>query len=121
MYDSLSSIWKGWRRIYLHAFQKKPLILSTKVLNVILLSILPFLLFIPLTSLAFQEPLQYGFTWGFSIPVLFFIVFTAWKTFGILKADRSYALLHPIAACFITLILMDALWMAVMKRKTRWR
>jgi chlorobactene glucosyltransferase len=121
MYDSLSSIWNGWRRIYLHAFGKKPWMLFTKFLSVLLFSVLPFAIFIPLTSLAFQYPTRYGFTWGVAIPLLLFILLISWQVYGIVKAKKGYSVLHPVAALFVAMILLDACLMAVTNRKTTWR
>ena len=121
MYDSFPAIWRGWRRIYLHAFRKNPGVLFLKFLSVTFFSVVPFVAFLPLTLLATQNPERYGFTWGASIPLLIFILITSWKAYGIVKARRLFAVLHPFAALFIGMILLDASWIAVTKQPTQWR
>lgn len=121
MYESLAAIWRGWRRIYLHAFQKNLRSLLAKFLSVMIFSVLPFALLPFLTAAAFQMPKAYGFLWGALIPILIFILATAWKTYGIVGAKRAYAFLHPVAALFIAMILLDAYGVAAGKRPTKWR
>ncbi|HLD56593.1 MAG TPA: hypothetical protein VJA00_03140 [Candidatus Omnitrophota bacterium] len=121
MYDSLNSLWQGWRRIYLHAFESNPLRIFIKFLSVLTFSVLPFACFLPLTQMAVNNPDTYGFSWGLALVVLGFILFTAWKTYDILKAKRIFALLHPFAAIWIAMFLLDAFWLAARKKKTIWR
>lgn len=113
MYDSLKALWKGWRRIYLHAFEQKPGAILRCVLSVFFFSVLPFLLL----PAALNNPL--------AIPLAFttlgIIFATAWKAYRIVKARERYAILHPLAAFVFTAILCDAFRMALFKRKTHWR
>lgn len=121
MYDSFAAIWRGWRRIYLHAFRQQPWVLVAKTLSVFFFSVIPFAGFIPVAIAYSQHPEQTGMVFGFHAVLLLFIIVTAWKTYSLVKANRLYALLHPIAALVIGMILMDAAWMAFAKHETKWR
>jgi len=121
MYGSLPAIWRGWRRIFLHAFEKNPLQLGRRAASVFLFSVLPFILFPVLTGLALQDPEHLGKFWGASLIVLGLIFLTLWKTHGILKAKPGYAFLHPVAALFLSGILSDAAWTALQKKEVSWR
>lgn len=121
MYDSLSHIWQGWRRIYLHAFEKKTWRILLKFLSVVLFSVLPFFVIIPLTYYAWLMPATFAFSWGFAVMTLIFILATGWKAYAIVEAKKVYACLHPLAAFFIAIILLDAFWMAATGRETKWR
>ncbi len=121
MYDSLDSMWRGWRRIYLHAFLQKPSKLLSKALSVLAFSIIPFFVAIDLTRLALEYPDHYGFSWGISIAILLFIIGTSWKAFATVKANGFYSIFHPIASFFISLFLLDAFWIAFRKKETTWR
>jgi len=121
MYTSVNALWAGWRRIYGHAFENRAPILLFKALNVLFSSALPFACFIPATRLALQYPSVFGFGWGVACMTLLFILMTCWKTFAVLKAKRLYALLHPFAALLISMILLDAFWVAWRGKKTQWR
>ncbi|MDP3919670.1 MAG: glycosyltransferase [Candidatus Omnitrophota bacterium] len=121
MYDSFAGIWKGWRRIFLHAFERKPAPLVGKTISLVAFSVLPYLFLIPLTRLALTLPEQYGFLWGASLVLLIFILGTAWKAYSIVRAKRLFALLYPLAAFIVSIILLDATWMALTKKATTWR
>ncbi len=121
MYDSPGSLWNGWRRIYLHAFERNTKMLLSKFFILIFFSVIPFTLFIPVTFLAFQNPAQYAFAWGIFIPLLLIILATSWKTYGIVKSKRGYSLLHPFAAAILAMILLDAAGIAASNQKTVWR
>ncbi len=116
MYDSLAAIWRGWRRIYLHAFQSRPSLLFLRALSVSFFSIAPLLA--ALFTLAFSKN-----------PVLlvsaclvqFLILAICWKGYQMIEARKEFALLHPFAALFISLILLDGAWIAATKQKTVWR
>ncbi|MCM8776451.1 MAG: glycosyltransferase [Candidatus Omnitrophica bacterium] len=121
MYDSFGALWKGWRRIFLHAFRKNPLKLLTKSLSLLFYAPLPFACFAPLTVLAITNPESYSWVWLFAFGVLIFILAIGWKAYGIVQARREYALLHPWASVILTGILLDACWMAIGGKKTKWR
>lgn len=115
MYDSFGALWRGWRRIYLHAFEQNPWRLLLSVLSVFLFSVLPFFLILP--ALRSGSPAL-----GILATAILVIIFaTAFKTHGIVKARKIAAVLHPLAAFIFTLILIDALQMALYKRPTHWR
>jgi chlorobactene glucosyltransferase len=114
MYDSFNAIWRGWRRIFLHAFEQKPAPILKCVLSVFFFSVFPLMILITLSN-------------PFSIPfvlcavILAIILVTAATAYTIVRARKRYALLHPLAALIFTAILLDALQMAFFKRKTHWR
>ncbi len=113
MYDSFDALWRGWRRIYLHAFEQKPGRILTCVLSIFFFSVLPFFLLPAAFNSAFATLL--------SLITLGIIFATAWKAYGIVKARKRYALLHPFAALVFAAILSDAFRMALLKHKTPWR
>jgi len=121
MYESVDALWRGWRRIYMHAFGSQWLKITLKMLSVFLFSVLPVVLFAPLTYLAWMYPASYGFIWGFSFPILALMVITIWKAHTVIKAPRGFAFFHVFAAFFITMVLMDAAWMSFRKAETIWR
>lgn len=114
MYDSFGAIWRGWRRIYLHAFEQKPWPILRSAASVFFFSFAPFFFLAcgfhsgPVAALIFGG--------------LFVIIYvTAFKAHAIVKARKSAALLHPLAALVFAGILLDALQMAALKKKTFWR
>ncbi len=105
MYRGLSGIWSGWRRIYLHAFDKNYFLLLQKSLSLFLFSFLPFLfLLMPM-----------------GLPILVLIFLTAWKTHSVVGAPRRYAVLHPLAGLVLAGILLNASWTAFRKKEVKWR
>lgn len=121
MYDSLASMWRGWRRIYLHAFESRWKTLAVKTAQVFIFSVMPFFIFPAVLTRAAENPEAYGFTVGFCIPVLTFIMGTAWRSYSIVRGKTFFALLHPIAAVFITGVFIDSALMAYTGKKTVWR
>lgn len=117
MYDSFRGIWAGWRRIYLHAFQSHFRTLIQKSLEVLFFSVLP----VPLSLILLFQADNTLLIRGLSILVPTLILGIAWKSYGIIKAKKIFAFGHPIAAFFISLMIAEAAWMAVTKRKTEWR
>ncbi len=114
MYDSFGALWRGWRRIYLHAFEQNFWILLKCALSVFCFSVLPFGIFAALMN---------HFSAGLLLCLLILGVIygTAFKTYSIVKAQKKHAFLHPLAALIFTFILLDACHMAIMKRPTHWR
>ncbi len=120
MYDSLTAIWRGWRRIYLHAFRKNAARLFLKGLNVFLTTAVPFLapaLFLFQSPAETPRPLTLGMMSG----VLALILVTAGKTYEIVRARRRYAILAGCAGFLASLILWHAAWKALAGKPTRWR
>lgn len=121
MYPNLKGIWHGWRRIFLHAFERRAHTLFAKFAGVVALSVMPFAAYVPLTaSFLGPEGTPFGI-WAFAALVLAFILGTTWTGYGVVKARRGYALLLPAAAFLVALILLDAAASAASGRKTRWR
>ncbi len=114
MYDSFDALWRGWRRIFLHAFEQKPAPILKCALSVFFFSVFPLAAF-PMLSGHFSASLL------LCILILIIIFATAFKAYGIVKARKRYALLHPFAALVFTAILLDAFQMAFFKRQTHWR
>lgn len=111
MYDSFGSIWRGWRRIYLHAFRSNPAVLLMHALETLALSVLPFI------ALFLAHPALRG---GFlAISLLIWIV--SWRAYKIVDAKKSYAFFHPASSILIILYLIDASWIALTGKKTVWR
>ena len=114
MYDSFGAVWRGWRRIFLHAFEQKPWPLLKCTLSVFLFSVLPFAALITVAH-SITVSLFLG------VLVLAIIFGTAATAYAIVKARRRFALFHPLAALVFTCILADALRMAVLKHPPHWR
>lgn len=123
MYRSFGGIWAGWRRIYLHAFEKNPALLFTKSLSVLIFSTLPFVLSLYGTASAWEGlGLSYpSLPDGVRLLILFLIWGVAWKAFGLVGAPRAYSLLHPLAGLILAGILSDAAWQALRKKEVIWR
>lgn len=113
MYASFDAAWKGWRRIYLHAFQSKAHVLFGRAIETFFLSVFPFLFF----SFAGLPP---GITGGF-LGLCILIYITSWRAYRLLDADPKFSLLHPLASIMIMLFLLDAAMIAVRGKKTVWR
>lgn len=107
MYDSLDAIWRGWRRIYLYAFEQKGLRIEAKALSVFLFSVMPFVFIF--------------FSFWFALPVVVFILGIAWRAHAVTNAKKGYAFFHPLAALVFSAILMDAAGMAFRGEQSKWR
>ena len=114
MYDTWDTLWRGWRRIFLHAFEQKPGVIFRCVLSVFLFSVFPFAAFFALAG-------RSSAAWFLYVVLLGIILATALKAYAIVKARKRFALLHPLAALVFTAILCDAFQMACFKRQTHWR
>jgi len=114
MYDSFDALWRGWRRIFLHAFEQKPAPILKCVLSVFFFSVFPFIILLTLPH-SFSVPMF------LDLFILGIIFSTAFKAYTIVKAKKLYAFLHPLAALVFTAILLDAFQMAFFKRQTHWR
>lgn len=119
MYDSIDSMWRGWRRIYLHAFRKEAAVLLLKAGGMFFFSCLPFMIF-PF----FAVPLAVRFGTAASLgasALLAWILAVCWRGYGMVKAPQIFAFLFPAAAAFTTLFLLDAAQSALLGKKTHWR
>ncbi len=114
MYDSFDALWRGWRRIYLHAFDQRPAPILKCALSVFFFSVFPFAVLIML-------PGQSNLSLFLCFLILGIIFATAFTAYGIVKSRKRYALLHPLAALIFTAILFDAFQMACFRRQTHWR
>jgi len=114
MYDSFKALWRGWRRIFLHAYEQKPALILRRAFSVFFFSFLPLIILATL-------PRHFSLSLLLSVLILAIIFAAAFKAYAIVKAKKRYALLHPFAALAFTAILLDAFRMALFKRKTRWR
>ncbi len=120
MYDTFARMWRGWRRIYLHAFERRTLSLAARALGLILFSVFPF---------AWLIAAALGWHWGsqseglgvLALAVAAIAIATSWKAYKVIGASRKYAWLHPLAALIIAGILVDAARVAITKSQTKWR
>ncbi len=121
MYDSLTSLWRGWRRIYLYGFERNALKLTMRAVSVIFFSVLPFGWTLALGALLLlhREHSYAAFTASLSLCLLILVI--SWKGYGIVRAKKIFAFLHPLAAAIFAMILFDAAWMAAAKQETKWR
>jgi len=120
MYDTFSAIWRGWRRIYLHAFARDWASLLQKSMSVFLFSFLPFVLYVSVLARYAVNPsgLQAVVAGTATIALMMVICTTVC---AIMKVKLWYVIYHPVAALVLTLILLDAFRMAVTNGKTHWR
>jgi chlorobactene glucosyltransferase len=114
MYDSYDALWRGWRRIFLHAFEQKKAPILKCALSVFFFSILPFIALAALLQ-------SFSISLLLDLAILAIIFGTAATAYTIVKARKRYALLHPLAALVFVAILLDAFQMACFKRQTHWR
>ena len=114
MYDSFDTLWRGWRRIFLHAFEQKKTPILKCVLSVFFFSIFPFIALAALLH-------SFSISLLLDLSILAIIFATAATAYTIVKARKRYALLHPLAALVFVAILLDAFQMACFKRQTHWR
>jgi len=114
MYDSFDTLWRGWRRIFLHAYDQKPAAILRCVLSVFFFSVVPFALLVTIAG-------RISLSLLLCLLILVIIFATAATAYSIVRARKRYALLHPLAALVFTLILADAFRMAILRRPTHWR
>ncbi len=113
MYASFGDIWKGWRRIFLHAFKSNPAVIGLHALETFVFSVLPFSIFL-------IPGMPAGMAGGFIFLTLLILV-VSWRAYKIVDADSKFAVFHPIAAFLMMLFLLDAAWISLTKAKTVWR
>lgn len=122
MYQSLDSSWKGWRRIYLHAFKKNLWKLSGRIISLFLFSVAPFVVFAIAGPFFLMRPSWEGWiALAISIPVFVMALTPCWIAYGRIKANKFFVFLHPLAVFFLTMILADALRVKILDHKTVWR
>lgn len=112
MYANFGEMWRGWRRIYLHAFRSNPGTLLMHALETLLLSVLPFVIFffgVPQNML------------GAFCVVTTVVWIVSWRAFQIVESDPKYSIFHPVAGFLISLFLLDAAGVALTGKKTVWR
>ena len=119
MYNSLDAIWRGWRRIYLHAFKKNARALAARAVETVFLSVVPFLM--PALFLFPGLPFKSGIIFSGFLILVFVILIISWKAYKIVDGKPAFAFLHPLAAVFIAFFLLDASFIAATGRKTVWR
>jgi hypothetical protein len=114
MYENWNALWKGWRRIYLHAFNQNAPVLLMRAVAVLLFSVMPFI------AAAALLPSGGILFWAAAV-LCAYVVTVSWQGYRIVRANPAYALLHPLASLFLFFVLLDAFWIAVTKGKTVWR
>ncbi|MSR77100.1 MAG: glycosyltransferase [Candidatus Omnitrophica bacterium] len=121
MYHAFSYIWRGWRRIYLHAYEKNIAMLLRRMADLFFTVVLPFFalpFFIPATL---ENPASQAFFWISAAAVLGFILIVAWTSYGIVRAKQIYFIFFPAASLILMLILGNAVLVAASRQKTKWR
>ncbi len=121
MYDGLRKIRKGWRRIYLHGFERCPATLFFKSMELLVFSTLPFVLLPVIAWLSYKNPTDWFITYFLLGIVIFNILIVAWEAAKVVRARKIYSLLHPIGAFALALIFLEAMKMAITGEKTKWR
>ncbi len=121
MYDGLNKICRGWRRIYLHGFERSPLTLFFKALELIVFSVLPFVLLPVVAWLSYKDSTEWFITYFLLGLVIFNILIVAWEAAHVVRAKKVYSLLHAVGAFALALIFLDAMKMAITGEKTKWR
>lgn len=120
MYSSLSASWRGWRRIFLHSFRQNPRTLLRAAGSAFSFSAAPFILLFPMIA-GTAAPISSFLSLSLSAVISGIIMVVCWKGFKLIKANQRYVFLHPLAAFFITGILLNAFWIALRGKKTKWR
>jgi chlorobactene glucosyltransferase len=124
MYDSPARYFRGWHRIYLHAFDRKSSSLLARALDLALLSILPFGL---VATLAACRPLSggpwilWGSALGGSLAAAGLVYVFAAKVQSTVGQKRAFAVFHPLAAAILAGVLLFAARSAYTGAPTRWR
>lgn len=116
MYDSFGSIWRGWRRIFLHAFQRRPLRLLLHAFSAIFFTAAPLVILV--LALTGSQPLWLT---SAACALQLLIMGICWKSYEIIEGRKAFLFLHPPAALILSLILADAAWIAATRQKTVWR
>jgi hypothetical protein len=120
MYDSFLSIWRGWRKICLHAFSKDWQSLLLRAGSILAFSFLPFVLYGIVAWKYLNDSTDWlSFYVGTAALTLIMLICVAICV--ILKVKIRYVVHHPVASLVLFLILMDGLWMAVSNKETTWR
>ncbi len=124
MYDSLERYLRGWHRIYLHAFDRRPGVLLRKAFEVAALSVIPLVFFLISLIAATSggawtlSSILYGVGLGLSVGLSYLF---AGKVHSATGAHWLYAIFHPLAAAFLTGILLGSARAALTGAPTRWR
>ena len=121
MYDSLQSLWRGWRRIYRHAFESEPLELVLKSASVFMFSVSPFIVLGACLTFIEANTVQLSIIAALFSLLIVTMAGTAWKAYDTVKAKKIHAWTHPLAAMFLSLLLLQAAWMAWTGKQTTWR
>ena len=121
MYQSLKEAWIGWRRIYLHAFEKNIPLLLQKIFMLIFCSFAPFL-FLAVSGIQWAR----GFTEFQNVFILSailcgLILFLRSRSHVALKAKQWAILLHPLSALTVAAIIIDCLRHHFLGKKVEWK
>ena len=121
MYHAFSSIWRGWRRIYLHAYQKDAFILLQKMADIFFTTVLSFFSLPFFIVSTFNASGPQRFLGIASAMILGLILMIVWKTYGIIRAKQIYFIFFPLGSLILMLILGNAMIVALTGQKTKWR
>ena len=121
MYQSWKEAWVGWRRIYLHAFDKNVPSLLHKIFMLIFFSFLPFafLIWSGWEWLAGNAATQNTLIISSALCAL--ILFLRSRSHMALKVSQWAILLHPLSALMVTGIILDCLRHHFLGRKVEWK
>lgn len=121
MYHAFHSIWRGWRRIFLHAYQKNIFSLLGKMLDVFITAVLPFFCLPFLIFSSLKNPATPGWLGIVSAVLMIFILMIVWRTYKMIRAKPIYFIFFPISTLILMLILGNAMFVASTGQKTKWR
>ncbi len=117
MYADWHALWRGWRRIYRHAFHSSAAVLAVKALEVFLCSLLPFFILI-FALLAANTSGAVLLPAGAAVLAM---LAAASLAYTLVHADKRWILGHPAAALILCLILLDAARESAFDHPTCWR
>jgi chlorobactene glucosyltransferase len=124
MYDTLPRALRGWRRIFLHAFERRRGVLALKALDLALSSVLPFALLLALAAAGPPETAAQP-AWSLALVGAGCAAGLVWlfaaKAHSLVGEKRGFFILHPLAAAVLTGVLLAAVEAAWSRRPTRWR
>ena len=116
MYDTLARYLSGWKRIYLHSYDRKPLVLIGKGLDVTICMLLPALTVV-LTAAVGAWSLAAG---GAAAAMGIHLLYGA-KINSTVGESRLYAIFHPLVSIVLVGILAGAVRDAATGAPTKWR
>ena len=124
MYGSFREMWRGWRRIYIHAFGRSVASLVLSILLILVFSLDP----LTLTTVAGVHLVMAGgggFWWGLfalgaaQVTAMFVVTYRMYT--NLILADARYLPLYPLAMLVGVGIFLDAIVTLLVRRELVWR